>query len=117
MGGKVSLLGVLGEGVEAGVQRAGRGGLRLRAPGFGSGRAQLRASAPVWNGHAGRACSRVSPTRLTYYRTLVVSDLQTFPHPIPSLYTNFHKFVGLEHDMCALYDLEVVLPYSCSALD
>jgi hypothetical protein len=75
------LIGGGGGGVEAGVQRAGRGGLRLRAPGFGSGRAQLRASAPVWNGHAGRACSRVSPTRLTHYRTLVVSDLQTFPPP------------------------------------
>lgn len=70
-----------GEGVEEGVRRAGRGGLRLRAPGFGSGRAQLRASAPVWNGHAGRASSRVSPTHLTHYRTLVVSDLQILPPP------------------------------------
>jgi hypothetical protein len=83
----------------------GGGGLRLRAPGFGSGRAQLRASAPVWNGHAGRACSRVSPTRLTHYRTLVVSDLQTFPHPTSSFCNNFRKFVRLQHEMCTLYSL------------
>lgn len=61
---------------EVGVCRAGRGGLRLRAPGFGSCRAQLRASAPVWNGHAGRTSCCVSLTHLTHYRTLVVSDLQ-----------------------------------------
>ena len=73
--------GVGGGGVEAGLRRAGRGRLRLRAPGFGSGRAQLRASAPVWNGHAGRACSCVSASHLTHYRTLVVSDLFRYPHP------------------------------------
>jgi hypothetical protein len=112
-------LGVVGEGVQAGVQRAGRGELRLRAPGFGSGRTQLRASAPVWNGHAGRACSRVSPTRLTHYRTLVVSDLQTFPHPTPSFSNRFHKFMRLQHDMCTLYSSSFTTrkqyPYSCSA--